>query len=210
MGKVVKCIYPTDGDSTAGIEIDAFLSETYRFSNKLTDKPSEGDSQSGAGTVTEEPDELTVEAFIGATKFEVVQSAPPSGLSGIDIPDEYPRDRVSSAYEELKRLKESKEPVDIVTGLTTMTGMIITSLEITRDESSGTDLAFSCTFRKAPVTTSSASAPATESAQGVANTGKSGTEQPKENFITKRADEWNERGMMSDSERSAFKTNTGL
>lgn len=28
MAKVVKCIYPTDKDATAGIEIDAFLSGT--------------------------------------------------------------------------------------------------------------------------------------------------------------------------------------
>ena len=78
MAKIVKCIYPTGEDATAGIEIDAFLSESYRFGNKLTDKPSEGKDTSGSGTVTEEPDELTVEAFIGATKFEVVQSAPPT------------------------------------------------------------------------------------------------------------------------------------
>lgn len=209
MAGIVKCIYPTGEDSTAGIEIDAFLSESYRFGNKLTDKPSEGDDKSGTGTVTEEPDELTVEAFIGATKFEVVKSAPPKSISEVDIPDEYPRDRVVSAYEELKRLKETKEPMDIVTGLTTMTGMVITSLEITRDESSGLDLTFSCTFKKAPVNTSAATL-ATEQAAGAPNTGKSGTEQPRENFITKRADEWNERGMMSDSQRVAFKAQTGL
>lgn len=207
--KIVKCIYPTGEDATAGIEIDAFLSETYSFSNKITDKPSEGDTQSGTGTVTDEGDELSVEAFIGATKFEVVQSAPPSSLADADIPDEYPFDRVTSAFEELKRLKETKQPMDIVTGLTTMSGMVIESLEITRDESTGADLSFTCTFKKAPVTASGAT-PATEQAQGVVNTGKSGTEQPKENFITKRANEWNERGMMTDSERSAFKTSTGL
>ena len=209
MAKVVKCIYPTDKDATAGIEIDAFLSETYRFGNKLTDKPSEGNDTSGAGTVTEEPDELSIEAFIGATIFEVVQSAPPKSISDISVPDSYPRDRVVSAYEELKRLKETKQPMDIVTGLTTMSGMVITSLEIVRDESSGNDLPFSCTFKKAPVTTSAAT-PATEQALAPANTGKSGTEQPKENFITKRADEWQKNGMMTDNQRVAFRSETGL
>lgn len=207
--KIVKCIYPTGEDATAGIEIDAFLSESYRFGNSITDKPSEGDTKSGAGTVTEKPDELTVEAFVGATKFEVVQSAPPTSPADAEIPEEYPFDRVTGAFEELKRLKETKQPMDIVAGLTTMTGMVITSLEIERDEHTGADLSFSCTFRKAPVTTSSAT-PATEQAQGAANTGKSGTEQPRENFITKRANEWNERGMMTDGEREAFRNNTGL
>lgn len=209
MAKVVKCIYPTDEDATAGLEIDAFLSETYRMSNKLTDKPSEGDGNSGAGTVTEEPDELSVEAFIGATKFEVVRSAPPEEFPSGDIPEEYPRDRVVNGYEELKRLKETKQPMDIVTGLTTMTGMVITNVEIIRDEQSGSDLAFSCTFKKAPATTSSET-PATEQAQGAENTGKSGTEQPKENFITKRADEWQKNGMMSSNQRIAFNAQTGL
>lgn len=207
MAKIVKCIYPTGEDSTAGIEIDAFISEKYRFGNKITDKPAEGEEQNGTGTVTEEPDELTVEAFIGATKFEVVLSAPPSNTRSLS--EEYPRDRVVSAYEELKRLKETKQPMDIVTGLTTMSGMIIESLEIDRDELTGADLSFSCTFKKAPVATSSA-IPATESVAAPADTGKSGTERPKENFITKRADEWMANGMMSESQRAAFFASTGL
>lgn len=207
MAKIVKCIYPTNEDATAGIEIDAFFTEKYRFGNKITDKPSEGDKNSGAGTVTEEPDELTVEAFVGATKFEVVLSAPPSDTK--NLPEEYPRDRVVSAFEELKRLKETKQPMDIVTGLTTMSGMVITSLDIDRDESSGADLQFSCTFKKAPVTTSSA-VPASENATAPVDTGKSGTEQPKENFITKRADEWQSNGMISEKQRLAFKADTGL
>ena len=207
--KIVKCIYPTDADATAGIEIDAFLSESYSFKNKITDKPSEGDEKSGAGTVTDEGDELTIEAFIGATKFEVVKSSPPKNLDSVEVQEEYPFERVTSAFEELKRLKETKQPMDIVAGLTTMSAMVIESFDITRDEKTGADLFFSISFHKAPVTTSSAT-PATENAQGVKSTGKSGTEQPKENFITRRADEWNERGMISDSERSAFKTNTGL
>lgn len=169
--KIVKCIYPTGEDATAGIEIDAFLSETYSFSNKITDKPSEGDTQSGTGTVTDEGDERVRGA-------ETAQ-----------------RDQAAHGHSD--------------GALTTMSGMVIESLEITRDESTGADLSFTCTFKKAPVTASGAT-PATEQAQGVVNTGKSGTEQPKENFITKRANEWNERGMMTDSERSAFKTSTGL
>ena len=207
MAKIVKCIYPTGEDATAGIEIDAFFTEDYDFKNKLTDKPKEGDENSGAGTVTEEPDELTVEAFIGATKFEVVSASIDTDRG--DFPDEYPRDRVVGAFEELKRLKETKQPMDIVTGLTTMTGMVITNLHITRDEETGADLSFTVTFQKAPVTTQAA-VPATEGAVAPAETGKGGTEQPRENFITKRADEWQQDGMMTDSQREAFRANTGL
>lgn len=198
--KIVKCIYPTGEDATAGIEIDAFLSEKYSFGNKITDKPSESDKQSGAGTVTEEPDELQVEAFIGATKFEVVQSAPPSGLFDLsDVPDEYPFDRVAGAFEELLRLKRTKQPMDIVAGLTTMTGMVIESLEIERDSETGADLHFSCTFKKAPVTQSAAT-PATEQAAGAVNTGKSGTETPRENWIKQVAREDMENGLISQEE----------
>lgn len=205
---IVKCIYPTGEDATAGIEIDAFIRESYKFANSMTDKPAEGDSVSGTGTVTEEPDELEIEAFIGATKFEVVLSAPPSDKSEIDASDEYPRDRVAGAYEELKRLKETKQPMDIVTGLTTMTGMVITSLEIERDEASGADLSFSCTFRKAPVT-SSAATPASEQAQGAANTGKSGTEAPRPNYMTEQTDRWLENGMITQEQRERLRTEKG-
>lgn len=199
---VVKCIYPTGEDATAGIEIDAFIKESYRFANSLTDKPAEGDPQSGSGTVTDEPDELEIEAFIGATKFEVVMSAPPSDASEIDMPDEYPSDRVTSAFEELKRLKETKQPMDVVTGLTTMTGMVITSLDIERDADTGADLSFTCSFQKAPVTTSAA-VPAEESAQGAASTGKSGTEQPRENWIRQVAREDMENGLITQEEFEA-------
>lgn len=195
--KIVKCIYPTGEDSTAGIEIDAFLTERYSFGNKITDKPSEGDAESGAGTVTEEPDELEIEAFIGATKFEVVLSSPPSEVT--DVPDEYPRDRVASAYEELLRLKRTKQPMDIVTGLTTMTGMVIESLEIERDSESGADLRFSCSFKKAPVT-STASTPASEQAASAVSTGKSGTETPRENWIKQVALEDLENGLITQEE----------
>ncbi len=206
--RVVKCIYPTGEDATAGIEIDAFLTESYRFGNQITDKPSEGDTNSGAGTVTDEPDELTVDAFIGATKFEVVRSSLPSDNSDEDIPDDYPFDRVASSFEELKRLKETKQPMDIVTGLTTMTGMVITEFGIIRDEESGADLAFSCTFKKAPVT-ASAESPASEQAQGVASTGKSGTEKPKPNYMTEEADRLLANGQITRSEREQLRTEGG-
>ena len=208
MGKIVKCIYPTDKDATAGIEIDAFFSEKYSFGNKITDKPSEGDATSSALTVTDEGDELSIEAFIGATKFEVVASAPPKEAK---VSGEYPRDRVLSAFEELKRLKESKQPMDIVTGLTTMSGMVITSLEIERDENTGADLSFSATFHKAPVSSSgSAATPATENAVGVASTGKSGTEEPpRSNFMTEQADEWEKNGLISSEMREKLKKTKG-
>ena len=99
--------------------------------------------------------------------------------------------------------------MDIVTGLTTMTGMVITGFRVTRDSETGADLFFTVTFQKAPVTTQAA-VPATEGAAAPAETGKGGTEQPRENFITKRANEWQSNGMMSDSQREAFRANTGL
>ena len=205
MGKIIKCVYPTGEDATAGIEIDAFLSEKYSYGNKITDKPSESDEKSGAGTVTDEADELCIEAFIGATKFEVVEDA--TAQTGT----EYPRGRVLSAFEELKRLKETKQPMDIVTGLTTMSGMVITRFEIERDAQTGADLQFSLTFTKAPGAASGASAtPATENAMGVTNTGKSGTNEPeKTNFMTEQANQWEDNGLITSEMREKLRARKG-
>lgn len=199
MSKIVKCIYPTGEDATAGIEIDAFFSEEYNYENKLTDKPSESDENSGTGTVTEEPDTLSIEAFVGATKFEVVQDAPPKSVEDIDFPDEYPRDRIVSAFEELKRLTKTKQPLDIVTGLTVMTEMVITNFNVTRNSDNGADLSFKCTFRKKP-SVSAAATPATEQASGAANTGKSGTETPPPNVFQQQAEKRLKAGQITQEE----------
>lgn len=199
MADVVKCIYPTGKDATAGIEIDAFLTEAYHFGNKLTDKPSEEDAAGGTGTVTEEPDTLTVEAFIGAARFEVVNAALSDGTAA---GGEWPRERVRSAFEELVRLKESRQPMDVVTGLTVMTGMVITSLDITRDAETGADLSFSVSLTKAPKPPAGASAtPATEQAKGVASTGRSGAAEVTEpNILAQEAQLWKNNGWASDAE----------
>lgn len=174
---IVKCVYPTGKTSAAGIEIDAFISESYHFGNKITDAPSEDGG--GAGTVTEDADTLQVEAFIGSVKFEeaIGASDVEAAKQAAATPVEWPSERVKGAFAQLKALKESRKPMDIVTGLTVMTDMVITSLDITRNSETGADLAFSMSFTKAPKppqTGTAGATPAGEAGAASVNTGKGG------------------------------------
>jgi hypothetical protein len=179
-------------------EIDAFLVEKYSFSNQMTNLPVEEGSNI-TDHVSEEPDTLSIEAFIGQSKFEVYAGEIPDDLSTLQIPD--PKTRIRRAYQELLRLKRERQPVDVVAGLDTFTGMIISSLEISRDVESGADLPFSMSFQKIKTvkseeTTINASALSASSAKDQAgattNAGQTGKQEaPKEDFYERRAyEDW--------------------
>jgi len=178
----VNFTYPIGEKSIGGFVIDAFLVETYNFANRLTNLTvEEGDNISDH--VVEEPDTIDIEAFIGQTKFETNSETPDTDLSKVEIPDN-PKSRIQQAYHELLRMKRERQPVDVVTGLDTFTDMIITSLNISRDVETGSDLPFSMSFQKIKTVKSeetqiSASALSSggAGAGGTANVGNTGTEE---------------------------------
>jgi len=176
--------YQIGAKSIGGFQIDAFLVEKYSFSNKPTELPVEEGSNI-SDHVTDEPDTLSLEAFIGQAEFKVYDGAIPEDLSQLDIPDQ--KTRIRQAYHELLRMKREKQPVDVVTGLDTFTNMIITSLEIDRSVETGANLPFSMTFQNIKTVSSEetdiAASPSVESAEAPGNMGPTGKQEPeKEDF----------------------------
>jgi hypothetical protein len=194
MADLVKCIYPTGEDVTAGIEIDAFISEQFHFGNSITELPVE-EGSTVSDHVTPEPDTLSIEAFIGATKFEVLMSDIPKEMPAIE--DANAKQRIIEAYTELKRIKETMQPMDIVTGLDVMTNMVIKTFDIDRDVETGVDLPFTMTFKKVGIVKSETTqisaravksgTSATDQAGATTDVGATTVEQPPENFVERTA-----------------------
>ena len=177
--------FPIGEKSIGGFVIDAFLVEAYNFANRLTNLTvEEGDSISDH--VTEEPDTIDIEAFIGQTKFETSTGSSDTDLSKVEIPDD-PKSRIRQAYHELLRMKRERQPLDVVTGLDTYTNMVITSFNISRDAESGEDLPFSMSFQKIKTVKSeetqisASSRGSGDQASGIANIGQVGTNKIEDN-----------------------------
>jgi hypothetical protein len=105
-------------------------------------------------------------------------------------------ERVRQAYQELKRLTKAKQLLDVVLGLETFTGMVITSFVIDRDVKTGANLPFTMEFKKLKIVHSDTTkinasgreaGPAGDQTASTLNAGKAGTEQP-DNSIAKA--EW--------------------
>jgi major membrane immunogen (membrane-anchored lipoprotein) len=163
--------------------VDAFLAEHYQFSNSVTDIPVEEGSNI-ADHIVEDQDVISVEAFIGNTAFEVI-TIDGNSVSNLEAPDRMAR--VRQAYQELKKLVKAKEPLDVVLGLETFTGMIITSFNIDRDAETGANLPFTMEFKKLKIVHSDPTkinastkkaGPSGDQTSGTTNAGTSGTEQP--------------------------------
>jgi len=144
-GAMINFTYPMGAKSIGGFEIDAFFSETYNYANRMTNLPIEEGSVV-TDHVVEDPDTIDIEAFIGCTKFETNANPPGPDLSNVNIPDDH-KSRIIKAYHELLRLKRERQPIDVVTGLSTFPDMIIVSFEIPRDAETGADLHFSMRFQ---------------------------------------------------------------
>ena len=183
MGSVV-FTYPKLAKSIGGFEIDAFVTEHYSHSNSVTDIPVE-EGGNISDHVKPDPDEIQIQAFIGKAEFVVWDGPLPE--SSADVPPEDPKGRIKQAYFELLRLKEERQPVDVVTGLGTFTGMVITSFEIDREAANGNDLPFSMSFKKVRIVKSdiikisaSLAAAGNDQTASTVNAGQQATTQPKE------------------------------
>lgn len=142
---IVTFTYPALKKSIGGFEIDAMTSESYSHGNNVTDIPVEDGSIVNEHVVPV-ADEISISAFIGRVNFAVWEGEIPQNTN--DIAPEDPKARIKQAYYELLRLKEDRQPVDLVTGLGTFTNMIITSFNIAREAANGNDLPFEMAFKK--------------------------------------------------------------
>jgi hypothetical protein len=150
-----------------GYEIDAFLTETYNFTNSVTNLPVE-DGTIISDHVTSQPIEISIEAFIGRVKFQAYNSD--------DTSADDPKARIKEAYFKLRKLKEDRQPLIIVLGLDTFANMVITKFEINRDVKTGADLSFSMSFKQVKIVKSefveiTASAGGGDQTEGIVNGG---------------------------------------
>jgi hypothetical protein len=129
-------------DDTEGFVIDAFMVESYSFTNTVTDiQVEEGSTISDH--VVEGQDVVSIQAFIGNAEFIAADSS-----------DAIPREagdkmaRILKSYKELLRLKRTKEVCTLTTGLDVYEDMIITSFSIDRDVETGANLPFSMEFKR--------------------------------------------------------------
>lgn len=160
---IVNFTYLKTPKSIGGFEIDAFLSERYGFSNGVTEFPAEDGSNVNDHVVSEAP-EISVQAFIGKTKFETWEGDIPQSTG--ELPPEDPKARIKQAYFELKRLTYEGRPITVVLGLDTFDNMVITDFEIERSAENGADLPFSMTFKKVRIVRSESTTVNSSSATG--------------------------------------------
>jgi hypothetical protein len=175
-------------EDSEGFVIDAFLVESYSFTNSVTDIPVE-EGSTISDHVVEEQDVVSIKAFIGNAEFIVADS---SDSISKEPPDRMAR--VLKSYKELLRLKRTKEVCTVTTGLDVYTDMIITSLNIDRAVETGANLPFSMEFKRIKIVKSEtvainagAGAPtpgsggAADQAAGTANEGTASTKEPEVN-----------------------------
>jgi hypothetical protein len=194
---IVAFYYPIVTKSIGGFEIDAMDTEHYSHGNTVTDIPVEDGSIINEHVVPS-ADEISIKAFIGRAKFEVIEGGElPESYR--DITDEDPKARIKQAYYELLRLKEDRQPIDLTTGLGTFTDMVITVFDIDRDASNGKDLPFSMNFKKVRIVKSetttinasskSSGSGAGDQVAGTANAGTAATEKT-DPASSRMQDEW--------------------
>jgi hypothetical protein len=114
-----------------GVIIDAVVTESYSFSNSVTQLPVEDGSEI-TDNVTESPDVVAIEGYIGHAAFGNSGSGP----------------RPVDAYKALLELKRKKQPITLILGLDTFDDMIITDFAIKRDKDTGANLSFAMSFQK--------------------------------------------------------------
>lgn len=151
---VITFIYNTPQKSIGGFVIDAFLKESYSFKNQVTDVPIEEGSTISDHVIPEQ-DKISIEGFIGRTEFVVMN------MNGMDEnPELEPsnENRIKQNYRELKRLKESRQPLTLSLGLDVYKNMIITDFDIDRDVESGRDLPFTMSFTQVKIVKSETTA----------------------------------------------------
>ena len=172
---MISLTYPLGEKSIGGFAIDAYIAEAYHYENSVTNLTVE-DGSNISDHVIEKPDRLNIEAFIGATKFETFTGERIRELSDIEMPED-PKTRIRQAHLELLRMKRSRQPLTVVTGLDTLTDMVITSYNYHRDVDTGADLPFTMSFQKVKTVQSEETEIAALSAAdgGIANIGNAGT-----------------------------------
>ena len=132
------------------INLDAVLTEQHSRTSTISSHPVEGGAQV-TDHIISEPAEVTIDGIVTNTPIYILASlTAPSPIEGSPSPVE---DRVGAAYDEIKRIHQQSELIEIVTALETYSDMAINSLTITRDVTTGNVLSLSITAREVTLVT---------------------------------------------------------
>jgi|GEM_PF-3425868 len=179
--------YEVAPKSIAGFVVDVFVVEQYTFGNRMTNIPVD-EGVSISDHVSEEPDTVAIEAFIGSAVFEPHVGPIPDDPSEAEAPD--PKTRILLAYHELLRLKRERQPVDLVTGLDAFSDMVIVNFSIDRSAATGANLPFAMKFQRARTVMAEETeihATSRDQAGRTADMGPTGRQEAREDFVERTA-----------------------
>lgn len=137
----------------ANIEVDVCVSESHETDCDITENPVE----SGAyisDHVQLKPARLTIEGLVSDTPISLF------GLSQIGNDN-----RARKVYDQLLEIQYTAEPIDIITGLTQYSNMVLKTLTVPRNSETGKTLRFNAVFQEIIIIESSEIAAETTSSQ---------------------------------------------
>jgi len=135
MGEVSTVIQKARRDNGAeigDIVFDCTPSDSHSHTASATSNNVETGAKPG-DHVDQNPDELTLDGIF-------------SDLAG----ERLELNRAADLYDQLVELKESGEPVTVITGLRVYENMVLTAVESTRDASTGLTVPTSCSLQEQP------------------------------------------------------------
>lgn len=119
---------------------DVFEKEVHKFANEVSNYAVEVGSDV-TDNVRSLPDALTIEAAVSDTPFGAIAQDPTRvGVGDLSISQD--------AFNRLKKMRNDKLPLSVVTSLGTYTSMEIQSFEVTREPKSFKGLVFTIQFQK--------------------------------------------------------------
>jgi hypothetical protein len=125
----------------AGFEVDAALSETHSFESEVTEHPVENGADI-ADHVRARPISVQIDCVVSDTPIGTLVSS----RSDTSLPS-------SDALAKLMQIRDEREPVTISTALRTYDNMVLQSLSIPVDATTGYALRFSATFTQIQLVT---------------------------------------------------------
>ena len=119
---------------------DVFEKEVHKFDNEVSNYAVEVGSDV-TDNVRSLPDQLTIEAAVSNTPFGAISQDPTRvGVGDLSISQD--------AFNRIKKMRDDKLPISVVTSLGTYTSMEITGFEVTREPKSFKGLVFTIQFQR--------------------------------------------------------------
>lgn len=126
------------------LDIDIVQSRNISEKSSLTNNPIEGTFNSD--NLLDESTEISITAKISKFSLKNSKIKQISSLIQGKIPN-----RLKSAHDELYRIKEAREPIQLVMKFKTYNSMVMTSLEMPNEAGDGESFRFTATFKEARI-----------------------------------------------------------